>query len=129
MRIALPDDCGHAPRVMIVSEFVASWAAGNSDALAVWLAEDVRWEVMGKDAFHGLLAAAQVRPPVVAQYLEIRSAITHGRFAACDGYTTTGTARMDFCHMFRFTGAGKTAKIAEIRTYLTWPNGQYPAPS
>jgi hypothetical protein len=56
---------------------------------------------------------------VTPLYLEIRSAITHGRLAACDVYTTTDSVRTGFCHMFRFTGPAKTAKIAEIRTYLT----------
>ncbi|EMY35479.1 hypothetical protein D477_004162 [Arthrobacter crystallopoietes BAB-32] len=41
-----------------------------------------------------------------------------GKFASCDGYATRDAQRVDFCHVVRFAGAAKTARIAEIRTYL-----------
>ena len=44
--------------------------------------------------------------------------MTHGRLASCDGYLQNGPDRTPFSHAIRFAGATKSAKIAEIRTYM-----------
>ncbi|WP_300345651.1 nuclear transport factor 2 family protein [Nesterenkonia sp.] len=101
----------------IVSDFAAQWAAGDAGALAAWLAEDAVWTLVGDQTHHGSDAAERARAPLAPQRLEIRSVITHGRFASCDGRLTDGARSIEFSHVMRFTGAGKTAKIAEIRSY------------
>lgn len=116
MEISLPTDCGNSPRVALVGEFAVSWAAGDSVAMDEWLADDARWMLVGAAPHSGSNPAPQ--PPFEPHYVEILSAVTHGKFASCDGYLTRGDSRVDFCHMFRFSGAAKTARIVEIRTYL-----------
>ena len=117
MEIVFPADCGNSPRITTVSEFSARWAAADADALAEWLAEGAQWMSVGVPETASP-AATRPRPPFEPDYVEILSAVSHGRFAACDGYLTLDGRRADFCHVFRFTGAAKTARIAEIRTYL-----------
>lgn len=118
MKVTTPSDCGNAPRLQIVADLAQHWAAGDTDALEPWLAEDAQWTVIGSDPVVGRAAAAQQRPPVEPQRLDLVSVITHGRLASCDGTLDDGQRRFAFSHALRFTGATKTAKVAEVRTYL-----------
>ncbi|QPZ39587.1 hypothetical protein [Paramicrobacterium chengjingii] len=116
--IAFPTDCGNSPRLIIVSEFSAAWALTDTDAVTERLAEGARWELVGGQTGNGDEATQIPWPTFEPELVEILSTVTHGRLAACDGYITNGESRIDFCHMVRFTGAAKSAKIAEIRTFL-----------
>ena len=113
MDFTVPADCGNAPWMGIVADVVSAWARGDRAALA----EDATWTIVGDRADEGRDDAATVRPPVDPETVEIASIITHGRLASCDGHLVTGGRRIDFSHYLRFAGAGKTAKIVEIRTY------------
>ncbi len=118
METTLPTDCGNAPRVTIVSEFVRDWAAGDTASITPWLTDHTLWTLAGEPAHHGVESASEVCPDVTPDRLVIRSVVTHGRLAACDGYFHNGTQRTEFCHMFRFAGAAKTSTVAEIRTFV-----------
>ncbi|WP_345077481.1 hypothetical protein [Brachybacterium paraconglomeratum] len=115
MEMTIPEDCGNSPRMAIVADIVAAWAAGEEATVLGWLREDATWLLVGESdpASSGIVA-----PPFVAERGEILMVLNHGRLAACDGYLVRGEERVDFCHMIRFAGATKTAKIREIRTYL-----------
>ena len=116
MEMTIPEDCGNSPRMALVAEIVTSWAARDDTAVREWLREDAHWELVG-----GADDAAQegiVPPPFAAERGEILTVLNHGRLAACDGYLVRGQERVDFCHVLRFAGATKTARIREIRTYL-----------
>lgn len=117
MQINLPSDCGNAPRIAIVGDLVSDWATGDSNAVAEWLADDATWLWVGQQTYSGPGAAAEVRLQLVPEQMEVISIITHGRLAACDGFLTDGSTRIDFSHMFRFASTSKTAKIKEARTY------------
>lgn len=116
--IVFPTDCGNSPRLIIVSEFSAAWAMTDSDAVAERLAEGAYWTLVGDDEEGRGNETAIPWLNTEPEHVEILSTVTHGKLAACDGYVTHGESRVDFCHVLRFTGAAKTAKIAEIRTYL-----------
>lgn len=117
MDIELPADCGNAPRMVIVSDFIAHWARGDTDAVSEWLSDDASWTIVGTGAYTGPGAAQAAAPSIRADRLVMHSIVTHGRLASCDGYLETGTARVAFSHAIRFAGAAKSAKIAELRTY------------
>lgn len=117
MDIELPADCGNAPRIVIVSDFVTSWASGDSDAVSAWLSDDISWTIVGADTHTGPDCARDAAPRIRIERLVVRSIVTHGRLASCDGYLQAGHTRIDFSHAIRFAGASKTAKIAELRTY------------
>lgn len=122
MKIDLPSDCGNSPRMVIVGEFTSKWAVGDTAGCEEWLAEDSRWVRMGRSADEVTGAETAVprvlEVPLEPERVEVLSIVTHGRLAACDGYMVRAGERIDFCHMLRFAGATKTAKIAEIRTYI-----------
>ncbi len=107
MKTTLPTDCGNAPRITVVSDWVTHWAKGDTDAVAAWLTDDADWTLLG-----------DVRPEGSTTALEITSVITHGRLASCDGVMDTDSGRVAFSHVFRFASTSKTAKIRQVRTYL-----------
>lgn len=115
MDIVIPSDCGNSPRMAIVSQFSVDWAAGNPDAIEPLLAEDASWNLIGADAHKG---ARVPSPPGKITAVEVVVAMSHGKVAACEGVLHNGDERISFCHIFRFAGATKTAKITEIRSYL-----------
>ncbi|MFC7457103.1 nuclear transport factor 2 family protein [Brachybacterium sp. GCM10030267] len=119
MEMTMPGDCGNSPRMAIVADVAAAWASGDHDAIREWLTDDARWVRVGADgpdASHG--GPAIVPPPFEAERGEILTVVNHGRGAACDGYLIRGEDRADFCHVLRFAGAARTARIREVRTYL-----------
>ena len=115
MEITIPEDCGNSPRMTIVAEIAAAWAAGEDASVRAWLTQDAQWTLVGAD---DPPAEGYVPPPMVADSGEILTVLNHGRLAACDGYLRRGSERVDFCHVIRFAGTTKTARIREIRTYL-----------
>ncbi|MBM7367299.1 nuclear transport factor 2 family protein [Gordonia hydrophobica] len=122
MHITLPTDCGNAPRIGIVSEFVTSWASRDAEAMTAWLTDDVSWTIGGRQSAGDEAIADVVCPAEAADYLEVSSVITHGRLASCDGFLESGSSRVHFSHVFRFASTSKAAKIKEARTYLVeWP--------
>lgn len=118
MEMTIPEDCGNSPRMALVAEIVSAWAAREEAAVREWLREDATWLLVGEDA---PAPDGLVPPPLAAERGEILTVLNHGRLAACDGYLEAEGERVDFCHVLRFAGAGKTAKIREIRTYLQHP--------
>jgi hypothetical protein len=117
MEIKLPTDCGNAPRIGIVGDFAVNWAAGETESVAEWLAEDARWILVGGNAQEGTEPADAVPVPFLPERVEVISIITHGRLASCDGYLERQDKRMSFSHVFRFTSTSKNAKIAEVRSF------------
>lgn len=117
MEINFPSDCGNAPRLTVVGDFIANWAKGNTDAVSEWLAVDATWTVVGQQAYSGPSAAVEVRPGIVPEQMDVLSIITHGRLASCNGFLTNRSTRIDFSHTFRFTSTSKTAKIMDARSY------------
>lgn len=118
MDIRLPSDCGNAPRIGIVSDFVVGWASGDLDVVAEWLSDDVIWDAVGRETFQGADSAKLMTPSFQPQLIEVRSVVTHGRLASCDGYFESDKERVDFSHALRFASTAKTAKLSELRTYM-----------
>ena len=120
MQVQLPEGCGNAPRIGIVNDFITSWAAGDLAGLAGWLSPGgVSWHLDGEPLDTTAANATVASPDEQPIKLEIRSTITHGRLACCEGSVHFATTRADFCHVITFTGAAKTATISSIRSYQT----------
>ena len=117
MDINLPTDCGNAPRIGVVGDFVVGWARGDAEALSEWLSDDAQWVFIAGGTHRGSDAASEAGPPFSPERLEVISIITHGRLASCDGYLEAGGRRLDFAHSIRFASTSKTAKIAALRSY------------
>ncbi|APX32583.1 hypothetical protein BH708_07470 [Brachybacterium sp. P6-10-X1] len=115
MEMTISEDCGNSPRMAIVADVAVAWAAAEEETVRGWLREDVAWTLVGEPA---PASDGYVRPPLSPESGEILTVLNHGRLAACDGYLVRGRERVDFCHVIRFAGTSKTARIREIRTYL-----------
>lgn len=118
MKTVLPTDCGNAPRITIVSEFVISWAKRDTVAMNEWLATDADWKVAGRDDSteeNSIIPFVLDHPP---EYLEVTSIITHGRLASCDGFLDAGSRRVHFSHVFKFASTSKAAGIRQARSYI-----------
>lgn len=115
MKITVPDDCGNSPRNLLVSQFAVDWAAGETEKLRPLLADGAQWDVMGEPE---LTLDSAISLPQNVSEVEVFTAINHGRASSCNGYLLTDAGRIDFCHVFEFSGVAKTAKILRIRTYL-----------
>lgn len=138
MDLIAPSDCGNSPRMALVADIITAWASGDGALVHEWLADGACWVLVGAqgpreasgevdgDAASGDGALLDiVPPPFEADHGEILTVLNHGRLAACDGYLVCDTERVDFCHVIRFAGASKTAKIREIRTYLQHAAGEH----
>ncbi|KAB1643377.1 hypothetical protein [Gulosibacter chungangensis] len=86
-----------------------------TESLRPLLADDVRWDIFGEPE---LDAETALSFPQDIQEIEVFTAINHGRASSCNGRMLAGAQSIDFCHVFRFSGVAKTAKIVHIRTYL-----------
>lgn len=119
MEITIPEDCGNSPRMEIVSQVSVEWAERKTDALHARLADGFQWTFVGAgDDPSGHTGGAIPDLPGAVESIEILTAISHGKTAACEGIMHIENKRVDFCHIFRFSGAAKSAKIAEVRTFL-----------
>ena len=114
IEVEMPAGCGNAPRIFIVADFAGRWAAEDT-AIADMLAPECAWSVNGEPrpapAFPDLAGEAM--------RVELRSVITHGREAACEGTLVNMDDALDFCHVLRFSGAAKSARVVEVRAYAS----------
>lgn len=118
--VEAPEDCGNAPRKMVIRDLLVALAERDHDAVVSFLREDVRWDVVGLKELTGPDAVGDwllQQPPV--EELHIATVITHGtdcgaegRLVHSDGTTTR------FNHIMLFAGHAKTAKVKEVRSYL-----------
>lgn len=136
--LTAPSDCGNSPRMALVADIITAWASGDDALVHEWLADDARWVLVGAQGPGEASSAVDgeaaddveaidviVPPPFEAVHGEILTVLNHGRLAACDGYLARGAERVDFCHVIRFAGVSRTAKIREIRTYLQPAAGEH----
>ena len=112
-------DCGNAPRKEILRDFVGSLAERNSEHVTSLLADDIAWRIVGERTLTDrdtVLKWVTALPKV--DQVVFGSLLTHGRGASADGvfHLADGT-QSAFCHVLRFAGAAKTAKIVGINTY------------
>ena len=113
-------DCGNAPRRELLAALVVALAKHDADHVDLVLADDFAWRIPGqriledRDGVRQWIAAT---PPV--EEVSFGSLLTHGRGASVDGVLVLqdGT-RQAFCHVLRFAGAAKTAKVLEVDSYL-----------
>lgn len=117
--IDAPDDCKNAPRKLVIRDFLVAFYQRDVDSLRAMLREDIRWEIVGSEAFDDLdQVLGWVQQQAAVDELHITSVITHGTDCAADGWIigADGTTTR-FCHILVFAGHTKSAKIKTLRTY------------
>lgn len=119
-------DCGNSPRKEILRDLVVALAQRDVEHLAAVLDEDVSWTVVGEQTVSGRVAArgmALALPPV--DELTFGTFLTHGRGAGVDGVLRLADGgETAFCHVLRFKSTAKTAKVADINSYLIKVSGE-----
>ncbi|MGP5195759.1 nuclear transport factor 2 family protein [Arthrobacter rhombi] len=119
-------DCGNSPRKEILRDLMVALAQRDVEHLDVVLAEDVSWTVVGERTETGREAAREMALalPEVDE-LTFGTFLTHGRGAGVDGVLrlADGTETA-FCHVLRFKSTAKTAKVANINSYLIKTSGE-----
>lgn len=118
----VPPDCGNAPRKAVIRDFVIDLYSGNVEGTLDILADNVEWEVVGTTTLNGhkdaqpWLEDQHVNPVTLVRFGLI---VTHGTDCGVDGEVQFASGkRVSFCHIMKFSGHSKTAKIKMLRSYL-----------
>ncbi|MGA7396534.1 MAG: nuclear transport factor 2 family protein [Solirubrobacterales bacterium] len=121
MKVTVKEECGNAPRKTVLRDFNVALASANVDDVLKWVSDDITWKLVGnqvvegKPAFEKALGGSNMK---VAE-LVIENIITHGKTAAVDGELELENGfRLSFCDIYRFTSAGRQAKINQITAYV-----------
>jgi ketosteroid isomerase-like protein len=122
MRLTVNEDCGNAPRKRVLRDFRRAWAAGDVDAMAEAVSDDVKWTRVGEGTVEGWRELEQAVTNMArkkATHLKIENIITHGSTAALNGAIKRKSgSTYEFCDVYQFGGHGKNAKITEIVSYV-----------
>lgn len=120
--IIVQEDCGNAPKKVLLRDLNVAFARGESDFILDHLTDTVIWDyvggkrVEGKDAVKVALQEAKNDPKSEMTLLNI---ITHGSIGSANGTMVLENGRhVAFCHVYAFSSAAKTAKIKAITSYL-----------
>ncbi|MGB3633319.1 MAG: nuclear transport factor 2 family protein [Rubrobacteraceae bacterium] len=119
--VVVEEDCGNAPKKVLIKDWLVSLATGEIDAVTSQLTEDAQWDVAGSRAAEGMKGVSTIVAelgtlPVAT--LVIGNILSHGKRVAADGSLRLRDGReVRFAYFFTFSGHGRTAKISEISTY------------
>jgi len=105
-----------------IKELSVEFAKGNIAAVEPYLADDVRWNILGEDTLTGRTAVIELTRMVQLQSfpkIAIKNVVCEGNFVVVEstGEATTKTGKpynQTYCEVFRFQGI----TIQEITTYL-----------
>lgn len=121
MRIECAEDCGNAPRKAQLKELIISLAKSPIDAGQDLMADDIVWDIVGKQRILGpeaVLAAFAVSADGKPAALRIHNIITHGNIAAANySITMDDGIQIEYCDVYVFRGFGKNGKLKEVRSY------------
>lgn len=113
-------DCRNAPRKEILRDFVVALAERDGEKIVLLVADNIVWTLVGERVLTGRDAVRRwVTSLPEVNGVVFGSLLTHGRGASVDGALgmVDGT-HSGFCHVLRFTGAAKTAKILGVTSYV-----------
>ena len=122
MKIVCAEDCGNAPKKRILKDFHIALAKRDFSFIEEQLSDAVVWNVIGDQVYQGKEAVLnELKQNSLADITElhIHNIITHGWIASANGtvYVEQGK-RCEFCYVYRFSSAGKNAKLKEVTVYI-----------
>ncbi len=53
VKLVIPEDCGNAPKKIILSDFTVAFAEGNEAVILDSFDDQVRWEMVGSTTING----------------------------------------------------------------------------
>ena len=120
-KVICAEDCGNAPRKLLLKDLSVAFADGDVGALLDLIADDVVLNIIGdrrtvgRDGFRDAILENGRRK---AKELHLHNIITHGATGAVNGTLKMDDNRwVEYCDVFVFSGAGIKAKIKEITSY------------
>ena len=120
VRIVCAEDCGNAPKKIVIRDCLTALARGDRDKLRDFFAADAVCDLVGVGEFRGIEEAlGRIGAAAEAEmWLEVRidNIITHGNVGAANGIIRTAGRNIAFCDVYRFASAGN-AKIKRITAY------------
>jgi len=120
IKLSIPESCGNSPRQRILRDFNIAAVTNDKDYLLENTAEKINWHIVGGEVTEGMEGFMKQLFDLNDEVDEliIHDIITHGYAASAHGSVIGVNRSYDFCHVYRFTGATKTAKIKEITSYI-----------
>lgn len=119
--IVCAEDCGNAPKKVVIRDFIAALARGDEEFLRGNVTDHVRRDIVGRQSIVGadaFLRHALEESGRPISEVRIHNIITHGNVGAADGMIVTDEGRTAFCEVFRFGSFAKHARIKEITSYI-----------
>jgi hypothetical protein len=121
IKITVPEDCGNAPKKRILRDFNIFLIIKDYTTLIENIADDITWNIIGDEVIEGksefINKIDELYKDKITELL-IYDIITHGYVASAHGKVIGTNEHLHFCHIFKFTGASKTAKIKKITSYI-----------
>lgn len=121
IKLIVPKDCGNAPKKLILRDFNIAIVTNKKDFVLDNITDNISWNIIGKLIIEGkenfLNKISEINQEKVTE-LEFYNIITHGYIASANGKLILEDKAYEFCHVYRFTGASKSAKIKEITSYI-----------
>lgn len=121
VKITVPKDCGNAPKKIILRDFNVSLIIKDHAALLKNIADDITWNIIGDEIVEGksdfIKKLDELYNDKITELL-IHDIITHGYVASAHGKVIGINESFHFCHVFKFAGTSKTAKIKNITSYI-----------
>ncbi|NSL52480.1 nuclear transport factor 2 family protein [Calidifontibacillus erzurumensis] len=121
LKLSVPKDCGNAPKKIILKDFNIAFVTLDKTFLLENISDDMKWIIVGNEIVEGkeefINKLATLHKDKITELL-IYNIITHGNVASVHGKVIGIHQSYDFCHVYKFTGASKTAKIKEITSFI-----------
>lgn len=121
MEISIPQDCGNAPRKQFIADFNIAFAKGDVQFLSTCFADDAVWNLIGDKQLSGkenIMKALTEMAGYVAQSIEVKTIITHGKTAAAEGSLSFGEGNViAYCDTYEFVSAGNNL-IKTLNSYI-----------
>ena len=118
--VDVPEDCGNAPRKIVIRDFLIALYQRDVGAVLAALHDSVQWEIVGSCQLEGPSEVdAWLTQQPAATELHVALVITHGTDCGADGTVVYAKgSQVRFHHVLIFAGHSKTAKIKQLRSYL-----------
>lgn len=121
LKITVDEDCGNAPKKLLLKEFYIALAKNDLPFISGNLSEDVTRIVPGGKPARGkekVVAEMEQTGQRATTELVINNIITHGNNATANGLLKFPDGkRYAFCDVYKFGLANKETKIKEITSY------------
>ncbi|AUJ24180.1 hypothetical protein [Virgibacillus dokdonensis] len=122
MKMIIPKRCDNAPRKQIVIDFTVAILKHQIEIIKEYADESIiLYQLKDNKKIEGqcsLITILQNENKSIIDCLEIYQVITHGKYASINGVTSLANGvKIDFCDVYMFRNAAKSAKVKEIRSY------------